>query len=284
MGALYEPVSDMIERGVHLMLHPTEVSSVTATAVDVVRELAHVATLSDDPKTQLKRDLTGTKHVAWAPPLPLSEVRTVAKRLGCTINDVLMSTLAGVLGSYLEEEGDHVDKLSIRAAVPVNLRAAGASVAELGNRFGLVFVDLPIGERHAVKRLYAMHDIMSRLRESQQPAVVFGLLGAIGSLPAPVEAPAIEIFSAKASAVVSNVPGPRQVLSMAGSRISQLMFWVPQSGSIGVGVSMLSYADGVQFGVIADRNLIAEPRRLTARFAAEFERLVLLTMLVAMPQ
>jgi WS/DGAT/MGAT family acyltransferase len=281
--AVYQPVSGLVEKGLHLMLHPTEVPGVATDALRLAREFANIATLSDDPSTCLKAPLSGTKRVAWADPLPLEEVRTVARVLGCTINDVVMSTLAGCLGSYLERQGERLAGVELRAAVPVNLRPAGASPAALGNEFGLVFVALPIGRRHPLERLYAMHDVMQALRSSRQPLVAYGLLAALGSLPAPLEEPAIELFSAKASAVVSNVPGPRTALHMAGARISRLLFWVPQSGSIGVGVSILTYADQVQFGIVADRNLIAEPRTVAASFRPEFERLVKLTLLAAMP-
>jgi WS/DGAT/MGAT family acyltransferase len=281
---VYQPVSDLVERGVHLLLHPTQAASAASNAVDLARELAHIALLPSDPRTRLKRPLGVTKRVAWAAPLPLVEVRTIAKALGCTINDVVMSTLAGCVGRYLERHGEAVSDLTIRAAMPVNLRQPGASVANLGNEFGLLFVDLPIGERHPLERLYAMHDVMLRLRQSRQPAVAYGLLGALGALPAPIEEPAVELFSSKASAVVSNVPGPRQPLSMAGSEISKLLFWVPQSGGIGLGVSILSYADQVQFGVVVDRNVIDDPRALTDGFHQEFERLLLLTLLGAPPR
>jgi diacylglycerol O-acyltransferase / wax synthase len=284
VDAVYQPVTGLLERGVHYMLHPTEAASAATDALELAREFAHIAMLPDDPATRLKGPLGASKRVAWAEPLPLVEVRTIAKTLNCTINDVVMSTLAGCIGRYLESTGERVTGLTIRAAVPVNLRAAHASLAGLGNQFGLVFVDLPIGKRHPLERLYAMHDVMLGLRSSQQPLVAYGLLGALGALPAPIEEPAIELFSAKASAVVSNVPGPKEPLSMSGAPISQMLFWVPQSGSIGLGVSILSYADQVQFGVVADRNLIDDPHALTQGFRPEFERLLLLTLLGAPPR
>jgi len=109
------------------------------------------------------------------------------------------------------------------------------------------------------------------------------LLAALGRLPLQVEEPAIELFSSKASLVVSNVPGPREPLSMAGAPISQLLFWVPQSGSIGVGISILTYADKLQFGVITDRELIDNPTELTDLFAPEFDNLLLLALLALAP-
>ena len=201
--------------------------------------------------------------------------------LGCTVNDVLVATLAGALGRYLEAHGDCVRGLTIRAAVPVNLRSEDeAHEGEaLGNRFGLVFVELPIGIRHPLERLYAVHAAMQTIKASVQATTTFGLLAAVGYLPAPVEPPAIALFSAKASLVASNVPGPQQPLTLAGATIEEILFWVPQAGSIGTGVSMLSYNGRVQFGVISDRQMIANPTELVAQVAVEFERLVLLVLL-----
>jgi len=269
-----------LEKGLHYVLHPVEASTVARDALGVANEMAHLGTMADDPPTRLKRPFSGIRRVAWAAPLLLEEVRAIGHALGCTVNDVLVATLAGALGRYLEDHGDHVLGLTIRATVPVNLRSEGANDEEmLGNRFGLVFVDLPIGIRHPLERLYTVHSAMQTLKASVQAATTFGLLAAIGYLPAPVESPAIALFSAKASLVASNLPGPTEPLRLAGAPISQILFWVPQAGSIGTGVSMLTYDGRVQFGVIADREMIPDPRELIKHMGAEFERLVLLVLL-----
>jgi len=116
--------------------------------------------------------------------------------------------------------------------VPVNLRAAEEPLT-LGNKFGLVFVDMALGIRNPLQRLYAMHETMASLKGSQQPPMTLMVLGLMGLLPHVVQAPAIELFSRKASAVVSNVPGPQSPLYMCGQRVSEMYFWVPQSGTIG---------------------------------------------------
>ncbi len=272
--------SGLLEKGLHYALHPIEASTVARDALGIAYEMAHLGTMADDPPTRLKRPLSGIRRVAWAAPLLLEEVRTIGRVLGCTVNDVLIATLAGALGHYLEGQGDRIAGLSIRATVPVNLRTGGDDGEDkLGNRFGLVFVDLPIGIRHPLERLYAVHAGMQTIKASVQATTTFGLLAAIGYLPAPVESPAIALFSAKASLVASNLPGPQEPLLLAGAPISQILFWVPQAGSIGTGVSMLSYDGRVQFGVIADREMIPDPRELISQVGAEFERLVLLVLL-----
>ena len=232
------------------------------------------------PATSLKRPLSGVRRAAWAAPISLNEVRSLGHFLGCTINDVLISTLAGALGRHLEHQGESVTGLSIRATIPVNLRSP-TEQSTLGNRFGLMFIELPIGIRNPLERLWKVHELMANLKGSQQAFATFGMLSAIGSLPAAVEDPAIAVFSSKASLVASNLPGPREPLLFADIPVSQVLFWVPQAGSIGTGISMLTYCGQVQLGVIADRQLIAEPDTLIAAIAAEFERLVYLVLLGA---
>jgi len=61
------------------------------------------------------------------------------------------------------------------------------------------------------------------------------------------------------------------------------MFWVPQSGNIGMGVSIITYAGEVQFGLITDRGLCPDPERVIERFAPEFEKLVLATLMAPWP-
>jgi len=272
--------ADLLEKGVHFTLHPREVATATRDVIDIAGELARLGVqLADDPVTLLKQPLSGVKRIAWGEPLALEEVRTVGRVVGCTINDVLIATLAGALGRYLDAKGESTAGVTIRATAPVNLRPAAGSPLELGNQFGLAFVDLPIGIRHPLERLYAVHGTMQALKASPEAWVVFGILSLIGSLPAAVVDPAVTFFSAKASLVASNVRGPDRTLHMAGAPISQLLFWVPQTGSIGTGISMFTYKDEVQLGVIADRRLIPEPSELVSIIQTEFDRLVFLVLL-----
>lgn len=269
---------DLLGSGVDYLLHPTQAAGLARDALAYSGELLHIAALSDDPPTRLKHPLSGARRAAWAEPLPLEEVRTVAQVLGCTVNDVLLSILAGALGRHLAALGDDPAGLRIRAVVPVNLRAQDEPPS-LGNRFGLVFAELPIGLPHPLERLYAVRAAMQELKGSSQAAATLGLLSVVGTLPSSVTEPTTAIFSSKASLVVSNLPGPRVPLHLAGAEITQVLFWVPEAGSIGTGVSILSYRGNVQFGVISDREMIPRPDELVALIAPEFERLVYLVLL-----
>jgi diacylglycerol O-acyltransferase len=270
--------TEWLGRAAELGRDPELAGEIAKHALGVATELARVALLPDDPATRLKGPLGARKIAAWAEPLPLAEVKCVARALGCSVNDLLMSTAAGALGAYLRERGDFTDGLAIRAAVPVNLRKPGEP-ATLGNCFGLVFLELPIGIRDPLSRLEVVQASMSALKRSYQPMLTLGLMAALGRLPGTVESAAIDLLSAKASAVATNVPGPREPLYLAGGRIARLIFWVPQSGDIGLGISILSYAGQVQFGLIADALRMPDPAEVVARFRTEFEQVVLAALL-----
>ena len=261
-----------------LTRNPEHAGELARHALGIAAELTRVATLSDDPPTRFKGTLGARKIAAWTDPLPLTEVKAVSKALGCTVNDLLMSTVAGALGAYLRDHGEDTAGKTIRATVPVNLRDPRAA-AGLGNHFGLVFLELPIGIRDPLERLFSVHAAMTALKGSYQPVLTLGLMAALGMLPGAAQSAAIDLLSTKASLVATNVPGPAHPMYLAGRRISRLIFWVPQSGDIGLGVSILSYAGQVQFGLNADYKRIPDPSAVTARFHDEFEKVVLSVLL-----
>jgi len=249
-------------------------------AAGLARELVHSLSLPDDPETIFKGRLGVRKRVAWAEPLPLDEVKSLSKALGCTVNDLLISTVCGSLNSYLLEKGEQpTASTEIRATVPVNLRPL-EHARELGNHFGLVFLSLPVGERNPLTRVRCVRERMNELKSGRQATVAFGLLAALGMGPSALQKPALELLSDKATTVLTNVPGPQQPLYLAGERVKDMMFWVPQNGSIGMGISILSYDGQVFFGVITDRKLVPEPHEIIARFLPEFEKLVYLSLLI----
>ena len=262
----------LLEAGIHQLFNPGKVSDLALQAGSMVGEFANVVTLADDPATPLRGRITGEKRVAWGEPIPLADVKALGAGLGCTINDVLMATVAGALGDWLRARGTDTAGLAVRASVPVNLRAADEPLT-LGNRFGLVFVEMAIGMTDPLERVAKMRETMTALKGSMQPPMTLAVLGMLGMLPASLQAPAVELLSRKGSAVISNVPGPQAPLLMCGQRISEMYFWVPQSGSIGVGISILSYAGQVYFGMISDAALVEEPADVIARIRPNFEAL-----------
>jgi WS/DGAT/MGAT family acyltransferase len=240
----------MLEKGLDFYRDPGLASVVAKEGGEIARELAVALSLSDDPDTILRGRLGVSKRVAWAEPLELEEVKAIGRAFDCTVNDVLMASAAGALRSYMLDRGERVDGLTIRATVPVNLRPL-EHAKKLGNHFGLVFLELPVGEDNPVRRLERIADCMSKLKTSRQAIVSYGLLAALGMAPAPLQRTFLELFSRKATTVATNVPGPHMPLYLAGCTVRDMMFWVPQTGSIGLGISILSYNGKVHFGLIA---------------------------------
>ena len=178
----------------------------------LTHDAVKLMTMADDSKTRLKGKPGGVKHVAWSEPLPLSEIKAVGQALGSSINDVLMSSVAGAIGSYLRAKGDHVPFDSdVRAMVPVNLRKS-SRVQKLGNAFGLVPLVLPVGIEDPMARLHEVRRRMDELKGGYQALVAMAVLGVLGATPKQVQGEIQTYFSKKATAVMSNVPGPQSPL------------------------------------------------------------------------
>ena len=245
----------------------------------VISDAAALALMPDDSPTQLKGKPIGRKVVAWSEPMPLDAVKAIGKGLGCSINDVLLACVAGAIGAYLRDAGEDPTGKEIRAMVPVNLRPA-EEAWKLGNRFGLAPLVLPIGIDNPVERIYAVRRRMNDLKGSYQPLLAFSILAVAGLMIKPVQDTLLGLFAKKTTAVMTNVPGPAKPLMLCGSTLRQTMFWVPSSGDVGMGVSILTYGGGVQFGLITDAKLCPQPQKIIDRFEPEFDKLLLLTMML----
>jgi len=268
----------VLGQGMAMVQDPSLAGVLAKEGGEIARELLYALALPDDPPSMLRGPLGVSKRVAWAEPLDLEEVKAVGRACDCTVNDVLMAAAAGALRDYMRERGDDVDGMTLRATVPVNLRPL-EHAKKLGNHFGLVFLDLPVGEPNPIRRLEHVAECMNQLKTSRQAIVAFGLLAALGMAPTGVQSLALDLFSRKATAVATNVPGPQQPLYLAGCTLREMMFWVPQTGSIGVGISILSYNGRVHFGLIADARLIPDPDAVIRRFGPEFDKLLYLALM-----
>jgi diacylglycerol O-acyltransferase len=238
-------------------------------AVESVGTLARLTLLDPDSPTPLRGQLTMLKSVAFTEPMSLPAMKRIARASGTTVNDVVVSVIAGGLGAYLRNAGVETRGLRIRAMVPVDLRD-GDDPSMTGNQFSLVYLELPVGVTGAWERLMRVKIEMDRIKRSQEPAVGWLLVQGLGVLPAALERLAATFYATKATLVITNVIGPKAPIYMAGTRVSQMTFWEPESGGLGVGISIYSYDDKVTVGVISDRNLASEPGAITAAVTRAF--------------
>jgi WS/DGAT/MGAT family acyltransferase len=225
-----------------------------------------------DPSTIFKGPLGIPKRVAWSGPIEVDDVKAVGRSLKGTVNDVLLSAMTGGLRRYLGHKGKEAKGLNFRAAMPVNLRSLD-DMSDLGNQFGLIFLSLPVGIADPVERLNELHRRAVALKRSAEPVVVYGILKLLGMVPLAVQRMVVSIFAAKTTAVMTNVPGPREELHLAGKPLREIFFWVPQSGRVGLGISIFSYAGHVRLGLASDSRLVPDPELIIQGFHEEFEEL-----------
>jgi WS/DGAT/MGAT family acyltransferase len=259
----------MVEETMETVLDPARAASIAGEGARAGGVLGRLALMPADPDTIFKGGLGTAKRCAWSKILPLDEVKAYSKSAGGTINDVLLTGVAGALRRYLIGRGEEVPEfLDLRAIVPVNLRPDDA-IEQLGNRFGLVFLALPVGIEDRAERLQALKARMDAIKSSTEAVVTYAVLNALGTASSAVESQAVRFFGSKATAVMTNVPGPRQELYLAGKAMRSMMFWVPQAAHLGLGVSVLSYAGQVRIGVVSDVGLIPDPASVVEAFQQE---------------
>jgi WS/DGAT/MGAT family acyltransferase len=213
-----------------------------------------------------------SKRLVWSRAFRLEDFKRIGRATDSTVNDVLMAALAGALRRYLLGHGAVRRRLELRGVVPVNLRSA-SDAHLLGNRFGLVFLQLPLGVETPRARLTEVRRRMRLLKESPGAAAIFELLWLMSLVPRPLFDAILDLFATKATLVVTNVIGPREEISILGSRLRQAMFWVPCAGHLGLGISLLSYAGQVWVGVQSDVGLVPDPERIVAAFEDELDAL-----------
>ncbi len=257
------------------LTRPSQAGDVAAAGRDDVEALAKLLAMGSDADTPLRGELGVARRVAWSRPLALGEVKSLGHAFEATVNDVLLTAVAGALRVYLERRDSVVEEL--RVIVPVNLRPLDQPLPrELGNRFGLVFLPLPVGMRDGRERLGEVKRRMDAIKRSPEGAVMYGLLSAVGLTPAQVERPFVDQVAGGGTAVVTNIPGPTETLSFAGVPLRGAVVWAPCSGDVGVSISIFSYAGDVTLGLAVDAGLVPEPQEIVDALHAEFQALTAL--------
>jgi WS/DGAT/MGAT family acyltransferase len=270
----------------HRAVAHNKVCSAVVRGLSWLKIAAHVARLSilwPDAHSQFKAPMTGAKQLVWLPPLKMERVRAMSKRMGVTLNDVWVAAVSGALRTYLSERGQRPDGRALRAAVTFNLREKG-NAFQLGNEFGLVAVDLPTNEDNPAQRLRLSSSRMTAIKRSHQPRATMAFLSIAGCLPTALQHFALNLFTSKGSVVLTNIEGPASRRYLAGSRLTDLICWVPQAGKLGVGLAFISYAGQIQLALFVDTDLVPDPDRLMQLTYDAFEELELATQEVEAPQ
>jgi len=227
-----------------------------------------------DPRSPFKDHFAASQRVAWSRPVSIADAKAIGAASGAKINDVLVAATAGALRSYLKARGMDPSRDTLRAMVPVNLRSP-ERIGQLGNAFGLVILDLPVGPSSAARRLAMTKRRMDALKRSNQAVAMQALFNLFGRGPKALEDMASLVFGSKASVVLTNVAGPREPVRLAGVPVERMMFCVPHPGNeLGMGISIFSHGGHATLTVMADAGLVPDPQVITQGFEREFASLL----------
>jgi WS/DGAT/MGAT family acyltransferase len=189
----------------------------------------------------------------------LDDFKRVKNAHGGTVNDVVLSVVAGALGNYLRARGHQTDELKMRAMVPVSVRAEEERGA-LGNRISAMMAPLPVSSQDPIERLRLVTETMGDLKGSGQ-AVGAELLTRLTDFAPPTIAsqaarlqPAQRFFNL----VVTNVPGPQFPLYLMGRRMISIFPLVPLARRQALCVGIMSYDGQIDFGLVGDYDAMAD--------------------------
>lgn len=242
--------------------------------LSAVSSLAGVLVKPSDPPSPFKGRFATGQRVAWSRPVSITEAKAIGAPWGAKVNDVLTAAVAGALRSYLRSRGIDAGHTTLRAMVPIGLRPPECA-GQLGNMFGLVVLELPVNAPSPARRLALTQARMNALKRSPQAPAMQALFNMFGRGPKALEDVASTVFGSKASVVLTNVVGPREPVSLAGTPIDRMVFCVPHPGSeLGMGISIMSYCGQATLGVIADAGLVPHPEAVTHAFDLEFAALM----------
>jgi len=268
IGATRRLSATLVREGAHTLAHPRHAPELADALLAEVRATRKLLFTPRDSRSALKRELGTQRSVAWSRPLSLARVKAIAHAQGATVNDVLLAAVSGALRGYLIEQGETPHE--IRTLVPVNLRPLERLAPDaLGNLFGLVFLTLPVDRSSRRQRLSELNRRMNAIKHSAEGPVSYAMLEAAGLTPPEVERWIIDFFTAKATAVMTNVPGPRETVYLAGSPLRTVLVWAPTAGSVGMSVSIFSYDGRITVGLLVHAATVPDPRAIVRRLHRE---------------
>lgn len=236
------------------------------------------------PRTSFNGPLTPRRSFATVS-LPLADLKRVRAAhsdiAGLTLNDVVLALTSGALRRWLALHDEH-PRSALLAGVPVGLDAADAEPRLMGNMISTLFTTLATDLEDPKERLRA---ISTTSRHAKATSQILGTaLMEWGQFLPPVPFAALvraysrlrgaRFFPSVFNAVVSNVPGPREVVTIAGDQIADVFSVGPLSEGVGLNVTVWSYVDRMNFSLLACPDLLPDVEELAASFPAALAELL----------
>jgi diacylglycerol O-acyltransferase / wax synthase len=264
--------------------------------LDVVRDFREFVGRAEDPRSDLRAMLRAVRDTVWRglrPPsntplnapigphrrfdwltMKVADVKAVKNRLGGSLNDVVLATIAGAVQRFLEERRVNVENLDFRVMAPVSVRSSDER-GTLGNRVSAWIVDLPIAERDPVRRLERIQETTTKLKESKQALRAEMLTRVVSWTPSTLLSLGSRMVmrALPFNLVVTNVPGPQVPLYLLGARMIDNHGMVPLTDYLGLGVVLFSYAGTLCWGFNADWDLVPDLHAFVAAVEESFHEL-----------
>jgi diacylglycerol O-acyltransferase len=195
----------------------------------------------------------------------LTQFKAIKSALGGTVNDIVLSVVAGALRSHMQANGHEVDGIALKAMVPMSVRAE-AERGALGNRVTAMYAPLPVNLADPIERFEAVHEAMKGLKESGQAVGAEAITQLAGFAPPTVLSQASRLQSAQRvfNVVVTNVPGPQFPLFILGRRLLRIYPQVPLVTNTALGIAIMSYDGTINFGLLSDYDALADLDALAA--------------------
>lgn len=275
---LVDHLDDAVDEAIDLARDPvrlvdalTSVSSLDNQVFNSWREIARML-LADEHRTGAWAGRPGVdKAVSWIEDYPIEGLRSRARSMNATLNDMLLSAVSLGLTDYLGERGV-TEIRDLSWLMPVSLRPIDGSLPPtLGNHFAVVQLSMPFGIEDLRALVTEVRRRTLRLKHSVEPVVAYGVQRVIAEVPTPVGRSLTNYFAGKTVGQLSNVPGPRVKVSLAGAPVRSILGWVPTSGDQPLGICMFSYDGKVSVGVATDARMIPDPERLTELVRARLD-------------
>jgi len=226
------------------------------TALGGAAALARAAFLRGGARTPYNGKIGPHRRFDWVR-CSLDDLRAIKRRLGGTVNDVVLACVTGALHHHLQVRGERVAGVELKALVPVSVRAEVERGA-LGNRVAAMIATLPVWCEDPRERLALVREQMRDLKESGQ-AVGAKVLTELGDFAPPtILAQASRLFATQRvfNLVVTNVPGPQFPLYLLGRRLIEPFPVVPLARDQALGIALMSYDGRINFGLLGDYDLM----------------------------
>jgi WS/DGAT/MGAT family acyltransferase len=231
------------------------------------------AGLNPAPSTPYNRPIGPHRRFTWVR-ASLGDIKAIKDELGGTVNDVVLATVAGALGSHLRRRGRDTRGLQLKAMVPVSVRA-DADRGALGNQVAAMMAPLPVWCQEPVARLDIVREEMRVLKEGGQAVGAQVLTDLTGFAPPTVMGQAARLISRQRffNLVVTNVPGPQTPLYLLGRRAIDPFPMVPLAKGQGLGIALMSYDGRINFGLVGDYDVLHDLEDLAEDLRASLAEL-----------